>query len=66
MKKLTLLLAATIMIAGSVSAQDKACCKKNGGKCAKAEACSKDKKNCTKECAKQAQVQKTTMTKKAS
>lgn len=38
------------MITGGAFAQDKACCKKNNGKCAKTEACSKDKKSCTKAC----------------
>ena len=42
MKKLTLLLAATLMIAGGAFAQDKACCKKGKG------ACCKDKKECSK------------------
>jgi len=42
MKKLTLLLAATVMITGGAFAQDKACCKKGHG------ACCKDKKECTK------------------
>ena len=66
MKKLTLLLVATVMISGGAFAQEKACCKKNGGKCAKTEACSKDKKNCSKECSKDAQVQKASPAKKAS
>lgn len=58
MKKITLLLAAAVMITGGAFAQDKACCKKNGGKCAKTEACSKDHKNCSKECSKDASSQK--------
>ncbi len=43
MKKLTLLLVATVMITGGAFAQDKACCKKGKGG-----ACCKDKKECTK------------------
>ena len=39
MKKLTLLLAAALMITGGAYAQDKPCCKK-GGKCTKS--CKKD------------------------
>ncbi len=54
MKKLTLLLVAVAMISGGAFAQDKACCKKKGEKCAKSAACCKDKKNCTKECSKDA------------
>lgn len=45
MKKLTLLLAAVLMITGGAIAQDKACCKK-GHKCCK------DKKECSKESSK--------------
>ena len=62
MKKLTLLLIASAMITGGAFAQDKACCKKNNGKCAKTEACSKNKKSCTKACkesAKTASAKKT-------
>ena len=44
MKKLTLLLAAALMITGGAFAQDKACCKK-GHK----GACCKDKKECSKD-----------------
>jgi len=40
MKKLTLLLAAALMITGGAFAQDKACCKK-GAKCTKS-CCKKD------------------------
>jgi len=43
MKKLTLLLVATVMITGGAFAQDKACCKKGHG------ACCKGKKECTKD-----------------
>ena len=39
MKKLTLLVAAALMVTGSVFAQEKACCKKKDGK-----ACEKDAK----------------------
>ncbi len=52
MKKLTLLLAAGMMLTGAAFAQDKACCKKKGEKCTKNSACCKDKKNCHKECSK--------------
>ncbi len=45
MKKLTLLLVATLMITGGAFAQDKACCKKGGHK----GACCKDKKECSKD-----------------
>jgi len=46
MKKLTLLLA-VLMIAGTATfAQEKACCKKKGGKCAKETSC---KKKCDKD-----------------
>jgi hypothetical protein len=50
MKKLTLLLVTAAMISGSAYAQEKDCCKKNGGKCPKTEACSKNMKNCSKDC----------------
>ena len=48
MKKLTLLLAAALMITGGAYAQEKACCKKGKG------ACCKDKKECTKDSKKSA------------
>jgi len=47
MKKLTLLLAAALMITGGAYAQEKSCCKK-GAKCTKSSCC-KDKKNCSKD-----------------
>jgi len=65
MKKLTLLLVATVMISGGAFAQDKACCKKNGGNCPKTEACSKNMKNCSKDCTK-APVKAQASAKKAS
>ena len=43
MKKLTLLLAAAVMVSGVAFGEGKSCCKKKGEKCAK-EACCKDKK----------------------
>ena len=46
MKKLTLLLAAALMVTGGAFAQDKACCKKSAH-CTKG--CCKDKKSCTKD-----------------
>lgn len=46
MKKITLFVAAALMVAGTTFAQDKACCKKKGEKCSKEEAaCCKKKGN---------------------
>ena len=63
MKKLTLLLVATLMLSGGAFAQDKACCKKSGH-CAKA--CCKDKKGSAKECSKDSKSAKAETPKKAS
>ena len=52
MKKLRLLVAAALMVTGSVFAQEKACCKKKGEKCAKESAAcckKKDGKACEKD-----------------
>ena len=54
MKKLTLLLAAALMVTGSLFAGEKDCCKKKSEKCTKESACCKDKKNCKKACEKDA------------
>ena len=55
MKKLTLLVAAALMLTGSAFAGEKACCKKKGEKCTKeSAACCKDKKDCKKSCDKDA------------
>lgn len=50
MKKITLMLASMVMLSGIGFAQEKACCKKKGEKCAKEgkSGCCKDKQ---KECA---------------
>jgi hypothetical protein len=53
MKKITLLLAAAVMLAGGAYAEGK-CCKKKGAKCTKESACCKDKKHCKKSCDKDA------------
>ena len=62
MKKLTLLVAAALMITGGAFAQEKACCKK-GGKCTKE--CSKDKKATAKD-SKSTTTNKTEPAKKSS
>jgi hypothetical protein len=50
MKKLTLLVAALMLIGGSTFAQEKACCKKKGEKCTKEEKACCKKKGGSKEC----------------
>jgi hypothetical protein len=61
MKKLTLLLAAAMVLSGGVFAKEKSCCKKDA-KCTKESSCCKDKKNCKKECSKDAKETKDKMT----
>ena len=61
MKKLTLLLAAALMITGGAYAQEKSCCKK-GAKCTKSSCC-KDKKNCSKDGAQSTTNKSTTASK---
>jgi uncharacterized protein YycO len=53
MKKLTLFVAA-LMLTGATFAQEKACCKKKGGKCTKEEAACCKKKGGAKEGEKEA------------
>ncbi|MCF8450641.1 MAG: hypothetical protein K9G49_12295 [Taibaiella sp.] len=55
MKKITLVLAAVVMLAGGAFAEGKSCCKKKGEKCGKeTAACCKDKKHGKKSCDKDA------------
>jgi hypothetical protein len=64
MKKITLLLAAVVMLSSGAFAEGK-CCKGKKEKCSKESACCKDKKNCKKSCHKDEEGKKAEENKEA-